>query len=239
MGLIDAIRSYVDQFVELFAQFDVPAAFWVTLQLTFFAGVGSLVLGTLLALLRISPVPSLRWAGTSYVNVLRNTPLTVIILFCNLGLFVQLGVTLSSPTSPTFFVDNNFRLAVLGLTVYHAAFVCEAVRSGVNTVPTGQAEAARAIGLAFLPTVRIVILPQAFRGAVAPLGNTLIALTKNSTVASAIGVAEASSLMRTMIEFRPDVIVAVFLTFAAGFVVLVLPVGLLITSLSRRLAVSR
>ena len=239
MGLIDAIRSYVDQFVELFAQFDVPAAFWVTLQLTFFAGVGSLVLGTLLALMRISPVPSLRWAGTSYVNVLRNTPLTVIILFCNLGLFVQLGVTLSSPTSPTFFVDNNFRLAVLGLTVYHAAFVCEAVRSGVNTVPTGQAEAARAIGLAFLPTVRIVILPQAFRGAVAPLGNTLIALTKNSTVASAIGVAEASSLMRTMIEFRPDVIVAVFLTFAAGFVVLVLPVGLLITSLSRRLAVSR
>ena len=239
MGLIDAIRSYVDQFVELFSQFDVPAAFWVTLQLTFFAGVGSLVLGTLLALLRISPVPSLRWAGTSYVNVLRNTPLTVIILFCNLGLFVQLGVTLSSPTSPTFFVDNNFRLAVLGLTVYHAAFVCEAVRSGVNTVPTGQAEAARAIGLAFLPTVRIVILPQAFRGAVAPLGNTLIALTKNSTVASAIGVAEASSLMRTLIEFRPDVIVAVFLTFAAGFVVLVLPVGLLITSLSRRLAVSR
>jgi len=239
VGLIDAIRSYVDQFVELFSQFDVPAAFWVTLQLTFFAGVGSLVLGTLLALLRISPVPSLRWAGTSYVNVLRNTPLTVIILFCNLGLFVQLGVTLSSPTSPTFFVDNNFRLAVLGLTVYHAAFVCEAVRSGVNTVPTGQAEAARAIGLAFLPTVRIVILPQAFRGAVAPLGNTLIALTKNSTVASAIGVAEASSLMRTLIEFRPDVIVAVFLTFAAGFVVLVLPVGLLITSLSRRLAVSR
>ncbi|MFL6112598.1 MAG: amino acid ABC transporter permease [Catenulispora sp.] len=236
---MDAIQSYLDQFAELFAQFDVPAAFWVTLQLTFFAGVGSLVVGTVLALMRISPVPSLRWAGTSYVNVLRNTPLTVIILFCNLGLFVQLGVTLASPTSPTFFVANNFRLAVLGLTVYHAAFVCEALRSGVNTVPTGQAEAARAIGLGFLPTVRIIILPQAFRGAVAPLGNTLIALTKNTTVASAIGVAEASALMRTMIEFRPDVIVAVFLTFAAGFVILVLPVGLLITSLSRRLAVSR
>lgn len=239
MAPIDAIRSYFDQYVELFAQFDVLAAFWVTLQLTFFSAIGSLVLGTLLALMRISPVPSLRWAGTTYVNLLRNTPLTVIILFCNLGLWAQLGMSLANPASQTYFQDNNFRLAVLGLTVYHAAFVCEAVRSGVNTVPTGQAEAARAIGLSFLPTVRIVILPQAFRGAIAPLGNTLIALTKNSTVASAIGVAEASALMRTMIEFRPDVILAIFLTFAAGFVVLVLPVGLLVTSLSRRLAVSR
>ena len=193
MGLIDAIRSYVDQFVELFAQFDVPAAFWVTLQLTFFAGVGSLVLGTLLALMRISPVPSLRWAGPATSTCCGTRRSRSSSCSATSGCSSQLGVTLSSPTSPTFFVDNNFRLAVLGLTVYHVVFVCEAVRSGVNTVPTGQAEAARAIGLAFLPTVRIVILPQAFRGAVAPLGNTLIALTKNSTVASAIGVAEASA----------------------------------------------
>ncbi|WP_276800428.1 ABC transporter permease subunit, partial [Cellulomonas iranensis] len=76
--------------------------------------------------------------------------------------------------------------------VYHAAFVCEALRSGVNTVPVGQAEAARAIGLGFWPAARLVILPQAFRGAVAPLGNVLIALIKNSTVAAAGSVAETS-----------------------------------------------
>ena len=127
----------------------------------------------------------------------------------------------------------------MGYRVYHAAFVCEAIRSGVNTVPLGQAEAARAIGLSFLPGARMVILPQAFRGAIAPLGNVLIALIKNTTVATAACVAEAAGLMKTMIEFRPDVIMAIFVTFAAGFIILVIPIGLLTTWLSRKLAVAR
>ncbi len=226
--------DYLSQFLSLFSQFDVPAAFWVNIKLTFFAAIIALVIGTVLAVMRISPLPSLRWAGSAYVNLLRNTPLTIIIVFCVLGLWSQLGVTLSSD-----FNENFFRLAVLGLAVYHAAFVCEALRSGVNTVPIGQAEAARAIGLGFLPTARLIILPQAFRGAVAPLGNTLIALAKNSTVAAAGSVAEASGLMKTMIEFRPDVIFAIFFTFALGFVIIVIPIGLATTSLSRRLAVTR
>jgi len=227
-------EGYLDQFLSLFDQFDVLAAFWVNIQLTAYAAVLALVIGTVLALMRISPVPSLRWAGATYVTLLRNTPLTIIIVFCVLGLWGQLGLTLSSD-----FQTNFFRLAVLGLAIYHAAFVCEALRSGVNTVPVGQAEAARAIGLGFWPAARLVILPQAFRGAVAPLGNVLIALIKNSTVAAAGSVAETSGLMRTMIEFRPDVIFAIFLTFAIGYVIIVVPVGLATTSLSRRLAVAR
>lgn len=227
-------EGYLAQFLSLFEQFDVLAAFWVNIQLTAYAAVLALVLGTVLAVMRISPVPSLRWAGATYVTLLRNTPLTIIVVFCVLGLWGQLGITLSAD-----FQTNFFRLAAIGLGVYHAAFVCEALRSGVNTVPVGQAEAARAIGLGFWPAARLVILPQAFRGAVAPLGNVLIALIKNSTVAAAGSVAEASGLMRTMIEFRPDVILAVFFVFALGFVVLVVPVGLLTTSLSRRLAVAR
>jgi glutamate transport system permease protein len=107
-------------------------------------------------------------------------------------------------------------------------------------VPVGQAEAARAIGLSFLPAARMVILPQAFRGAVAPLGNTLIALIKNSTVAAAAGVStETSTLMKTMIEFNSSMVFAIFGIFAIGFVVIVVPVGLVTTALSRRLAVSR
>ena len=226
--------DFLQQFLSLFDQFDVPAAFWVNIQLTFYAAIIALVLGTVLAVMRISPVPSLRWAGSTYVTLLRNTPLTIIMVFCVLGLWGQLGLTLS-----TNFQTNFFRLAVLGLSVYHAAFVCEALRSGINTVPVGQAEAARAIGLSFWPAARLVILPQAFRGSVAPLGNVLIALTKNSTVAAAASVAEASGLMRTMIEFRPDVILAIFLTFALGFVIIVVPIGLATTALSRRLAVAR
>jgi len=225
----------VENYLSIFTEYDIPGAFWVNIQLTFWAAIGALVLGTILALLRISPVGSFQAIGTSYVNLIRNTPLTIIILFCVLALYGQLGFVLSSD-----FQNNFFRLAVLGLAVYHAAFVCEAIRSGVNTVPLGQAEAARAIGLSFLPAARMVILPQAFRGAIVPLGNTLIALIKNSTVAAVGSVAtESSSVMKTMIEFRADIVIPIFLTFAVGFVIIVIPVGLLTTWASKKLAVAR
>lgn len=227
--------DFLSQFAALFAEYDVPGAFWVNIQLTFWAAIFSLILGTVLALMRISPIASLQWAGAAYVNILRNTPLTVIMTFLFLAVWTQLQISLSDD-----FAQNFFRFGVVGLTVYHAAFVCEAIRSGVNTVPLGQAEAARAIGLSFLPAARLIILPQAFRGAVAPLGNTLIALLKNSTVAAAVSVStETSTLMREMIESNANYIYAIFMTFAIGFVVLVIPIGLLTTYLSNRLAVRR
>jgi glutamate transport system permease protein len=136
------------------------------------------------------------------------------------------------------FKVQGFRLALLGLAAYHAAFVCEAVRSGINTVPVGQAEAARAIGLSFSQVLRIIILPQAFRAVITPLANVLIALTKNTTVAAAIGVAEAAALMKTMIENEAQTI-AIGAVFAFGFVVLTLPTGLLLGWLGKRLAVKR
>lgn len=224
----------MDDILSLYSEYDVVGAFWANIQLSFWAAIFSLILGTILAVMRISPVPSFQWIGASYVNIFRNTPLTIIILFGVLALNSQLGVSLDQD-----FQQNFFKLAILGLSVYHAAFVCEAIRSGVNTVPLGQAEAARAIGLSFVPAAWLVILPQAFRGAIAPLGNVLIALIKNSTVATAGSVAETSGLMKTMIEFRPDVIIPIFLTFAIGFVIIVIPVGLLTTWLSKKLAVSR
>jgi glutamate transport system permease protein len=228
------VNDYLTDFASLFAQYDVPGAFWVNLQLTFWAAIGSAVLGALVALMRISPIASLRLLGTAYVNLFRNTPLTIILVFLVLGVWSQLGINLSSD-----FNRNFFLYAVIGLSLYHAAFVCEAIRSGVNTVPAGQAEAARAIGLSFLPAARLIVFPQALRGAITPLGNTLIALTKNTTVAAAASVTEISSLMKTMIEFRPDVIIAIFLVVALGFVLIVVPVGLLTTWASRKLAVKR
>ena len=224
--------------VEILEKYDVLAAFWMTVYLTFFAAIGSLVIGTVLAVMRVSPVGVLRGLGAFYVNTVRNTPLTLILLFCVLGVLYVLQVPLAPTDSPTSVRDNAIRWAIVGLSVYHAAFVCEALRSGVNTVDRGQAEAARAIGLTFPQSMREVILPQAFRGAIAPLGSVLIALTKNTTVASIIGVAEASGLMKTIIE-NETASVTVFLVFAIGFVILTLPVGVFFTSLSRRLAVKR
>lgn len=216
----------------------IVEAFWTTIQLTVYSGVGALVLGTLLAAMRLAPVPVLRWLGTTYVNVVRNTPLTLIILFCSFGLAGTMGITLVDPNSRTSIEDSNFRLAVLGLALYTAAFVCETVRSGVNTVPLGQAEAARSLGLTFGQNLRLILMPQAFRAVIIPLGSVLIALTKNTTIASAIGVAEAALLMKEMIE-NTAAILTVGSIFAAGFVILTLPTGLFFGWLGKRMAVNR
>ncbi|MEU3842063.1 amino acid ABC transporter permease [Streptomyces sp. NPDC028635] len=215
--------------------YDVLGAFWMTVKLTVFSAVGSLIWGTLLAAMRVSPVPLMRGFGTAYVNIVRNIPLTVIIVFSSLGLADIFGVTLGASDD---FKLQGFRLAILGLVAYTAAFVCEAIRSGINTVPLGQAEAARAIGLNFSQTLRLVVLPQAFRAVIGPLANVLIALTKNTTVAAAIGVAEAASLMKSMIENEAQTL-AIGAIFALGFVVLTLPTGLILGWLGKRLAVKR
>ncbi|MFJ9726772.1 amino acid ABC transporter permease [Streptomyces sp. NPDC101209] len=214
--------------------YDVLGAFWMTVKLTVISALGSLVWGTLLAAMRVSPVPLMRGFGTAYVNIVRNIPLTVIIVFNSLGLADIFGVTMGA----TDFKIQGFRLAVLGFVAYTAAFVCEAVRSGINTVPLGQAEAARAIGLSFSQTLRLIVLPQAFRAVIGPLANVLIALTKNTTVAAAIGVAEAAALMKTMIENEAQTLL-IGVVFALGFVVLTLPTGLILGWLGKRLAVKR
>ncbi|MEE1815423.1 amino acid ABC transporter permease [Streptomyces sp. NPDC004288] len=214
--------------------YDLLGAFWVTVQLTVYSAIGSLVWGTLLAAMRVSPVPLMRGFGTVYVNIVRNIPLTVIIVFTSLGLFQTLGVTLGADR----FTTINFRLAVLGLTAYTSAFVCEALRSGINTVPLGQVEAARAIGLNFPQVLRLIVLPQAFRSVVGPLANVLIALTKNTTVAAAIGVAEAALLMREMIENEAQLLL-ISAIFAVGFLCLTLPTGLFLGWVAKKVAVKR
>lgn len=224
--------------IDIVREYPILGAFGMTIYLTFFSAIGALVLGTILAIMRVSPVRVLRVLGATYVNIVRNTPLTLILVFASLGMLFILEINLASPDSPTFLKDSAIRWAIVGLAVYTAAFVCEALRSGVNTVPAGQAEAARSIGLTFGQSLREVILPQAFRGSLAPLGSVLIALTKNTTVASIIGVAEASGLMKEIIENETGGL-PVFFIFALGFVILTLPIGVLFTSLSRRLAVHR
>lgn len=208
----------------------------MTIKLTVLSAIGALIIGTIIAAMRVSPIPVARAIATAYVTIFRNTPLTLIILFTSFGLYQTMGVALAPENSSSFLVDNNFRLAILGLSVYTASFVAESLRSGINTVPVGQAEAGRSLGMTFTQNITIVVLPQAFRAVIGPLGSVLIALTKNTTIASVIGVAEASLLMKTMIE-NEAAIFAVGGLFALGFVVLTLPTGLLFGYLSKRLAV--
>jgi glutamate transport system permease protein len=225
--------------VDLLEKYDVLGAFWVNVQLTIYSALGALVWGTALAAMRVGPVPIIRWFGTAYVNILRNTPLTILVLFASLGLASTLGITLADAESTTSIADSAFRLAVLAFVVYTSTFVCEAIRAGINTVPVGQAEAARALGMGFGRVLVTIVLPQAFRAIVGPLASVLIALTKNTTVAAVIGVGEAALLMSEMVENESDVLFLVFALFALGFVVLTLPTGLLLGWVARRAQVTQ
>jgi glutamate transport system permease protein len=214
---------------------DVAAAFWATIRLSAMTGVLSMIAGTLLAAMRVAPTPVLRAAGTLYVNTVRNTPLTLVLLFCSLGLSDTLHFQIAGSVGSSI---NYYWLAVFGFSAYTTAFVCEALRSGINTVPFGQAEAARAIGLTFTQSLRLVILPQAFRAVIAPMGSVMIAMIKNSTVVLVASYAEASALMKQMFE-EHGATLPVFLGFAIGFMVLTLPTGLIFGWAAKRWAVLR
>jgi glutamate transport system permease protein len=170
----------VDVLIAEFPRF--VGGFVGTLRLCLFAAVGALILGTVLAAFRVSPVPPLRFVGLSWVTVFRNSPLVVTLFIFAFGL-PQVGIVF-----PTFNGNAFFWPGVAGLICYTAAFVCEAVRSGINSVPPGQAEAARAVGLTFQQTLGTVVLPQAFRTVVPPLGSVIIAMIKNSAIVGAFGV---------------------------------------------------
>lgn len=225
----------VEDLVGLFEEYNILGAFWVTVQLAVYSAIGSLIWGTILAAMRVSPVPIMRGFATAYINVIRNTPLTVIIVATSLGLWQTMGATMGSDRFDT----THFRLAVLGLTVYTACFVCESVRSGINTVDVGQAEAARALGLNFGQVLGLVVLPQAFRSVIGPLASVLIALTKNTTIAAAIGVSEAALLMKEMIENEAHLLFLIFGVTALGFVLLTLPTGLILGRVATKVAVKR
>lgn len=202
--------------------------FRTTLSLTLISATIALVLGTVLGAFRVSPVAPLRWFGTTYVELVRNTPLTLVFIFF---VFVapQLGFTPSS-----FFVP-----AVMALSIYTAAFVCEAVRSGVNSVGVGQAEAARAVGLTFSQTLQAIILPQALRTVIPPLINIFIALTKNSSVAGGFFVAELFGVGRQLTTANPGDVVAVLVGVAVFYLVITIPAGILAGVVERRVAFAR
>ena len=211
----------------------VTGFLWI-LKLTAAGAAGAFVIGVLLAAMRVSPIPVLRAFGATWVNTFRNTPLTLIIFFCYFGLFSSLGLSLADA------IDlNNYWLGVIGLSVYTAAFVCEAIRSGINTVPAGQSEAARAIGMSFIQTLTMIILPQAGRAVVAPMGSIFIALAKNSTIVGTIGLAEASNAMKELINANGDQVITIFLVFAGTFAVVLIPTGYAFGWLANRLAVKR
>ena len=209
---------------------DYGDLFWegfkTTLSLTVLSFLIAMAIGIVVASMRVSPIRPLRAAGLVYVETFRNIPLLLILLFTVFGL-PKLGVTI-----------DFFPAAVAGCSLYTGAFVAEAVRSGINAVGLGQGEAARSIGLTFGQSMRFVVLPQALRNVVAPLANVFIALTKNTSIASAISVVELTTVLSRVIEGTSEGILTLTVV-SLLYMCITIPAGLLAGVVERRVRILR
>jgi len=215
---VDSVLDNLDVYVD---------GFTTTVSLTLVAAVGALILGTLIAAMRVSPVPPLRGAGSLYVTLVRNTPLTVVFFLVFFGL-PEVDITFSF-----------FTFAVVALSLYTAAFVAEAVRAGINSVQAGQAEACRSVGMTFGQTLRLVVLPQAFANSIPPLASVFIALLKNTSIASAFFVADALQRTQGLINSNAQAVLWILAGTAIGYLILALGASLLFSLLERSVKVAR
>ncbi|HEY3686274.1 MAG TPA: amino acid ABC transporter permease [Streptosporangiaceae bacterium] len=205
---------------------EIGGGLLVTLELTVLAFAGALVLGTIVAVFRISPLPPLRALGLAYVEVFRNIPLLMLLVLIAFGL-PEAGLKLSL-----------FASATVGMGMYAAAYVCEAIRSGVQTIGAGQVEAARAIGLTFGQVLRHVVLPQAFRSMAQPLGNIFIAVALGTSLSASIGLMDLTGVTRLLNVAYAEPI-ATFAAAAVCYVLITLSGGLLTGAVERRARILR
>jgi glutamate transport system permease protein len=197
-----------------------------TVTLTVLSFAAAFVIGTVVAAFRVSPVPPLRAAGTFYVGTVRNTPLAVLMVLFFFAL-PDVGILYSS-----------FVSAIIVLSAYTGAFVAETIRAGINAVARGQGEAARALGLTFPQVLRIIVLPQALRTVVGPLGSIFIALIKNSALAALISVSDLADTAEQLITDTAQPI-PIFIGAAFAYLLLTIPSGLLVGKLERKFAIKR
>jgi glutamate transport system permease protein len=215
---VDALTDNFDAILE---------GFWLTIQLLVISGLIATVVGTFLAAMRVAPVRVMNAIGTSYVNVFRNTPLLVLFIIVVNG-FPELGINL-----------GFFTMAVIACSSYTAAFVCEAVRSGINAVDVGQAEAARAVGMTFNQTMGVIVLPQAFRAVVPPMASVFIALAKNTSIAAGFAVTDLTAALQRLANVNADQLLAVFAAVVLGYLAITLPSAWLIRLIENRVAIVR
>jgi glutamate transport system permease protein len=199
----------------------------VTLELTACVFALSVLLGVLLAVCRISPVVPLRLAAAFYVTAFRSVPLLVLLTVFVFGL-PEVGL-----------VYSLFWTAVTAMSLYWAAFFCEAVRSGIRTVPAGQVEAGRALGLGFGQLLRFVVLPQALRAMVQPMATLLIAVALNSSLAAAVGVTGELTGQTELLDQQYAQPLVTFGAAAVCYVALAMGIGALAALIDRKVRVAR
>lgn len=203
--------------------------FSTTLYLSVVAGITSLAWGTILAIFRVSPVGPLRSFSAAYVEIFRNTPLTLLFLFFLVAASQLLGVV----------VPIGRPMALIAMTLYTASFVAEVIRSGVNSVAIGQAEAARSVGMSFMQTLRLIILPQALRSVYPPLVSVYVAHIKNTSVAAGFATTELTAVFYRLANANPGDQLILFAGIATCYLVLTIPLGLFSQVLEKKGAIAR
>ncbi len=196
----------------------------VTLQVSVLAWLLAVAIGVVVALLRVTRSRVARFLGTAYVEFVRNVPLLVLIFFLFFAL-PDIGITLS-----------GFWAGVIGLGVYTGAFIGEVLRSGILGVPRGQLEAALSSGLTYLQAMRLVILPQAIRTTIPPLGNQTINLIKNSSLTAAVSVFDILGTAN-LIGSRTFAFTPVYIGAAMLYLVLTIPAAIGVNAVERRLRI--
>jgi glutamate transport system permease protein len=215
--------------------------FSATLLVSMVAGVLAFVWGVVLAGFRVSPIGPLRTFGAAYVNVVRNSPLTLMFLFLGGATSALVGIVVPVSKNTYFGVtfNNGVIFAILALTLYTATFVCEVVRSGINSVGVGQAEAARSMGLTFGQTLTQVVLPQAFRSVVPPLINVFVAHIKNSSVAAGFAMTELVAVANRLSNANPGDVFTIFMGIGVAYLAITIPLSVAAEQLEKKVAVVR
>jgi His/Glu/Gln/Arg/opine family amino acid ABC transporter permease subunit len=211
---------------ENFPQF--ASGFWVTVQLVAVSFVIAMVVGTVVAALRVAPLKILNRIGGIYVEIFRNTPLLVILIISFAGL------------RRAGFDVQRFWAGWFSLGLYTAAYIAETLRSGVFAVGKGQIEASLSLGFTYPETLRRIILPQAFRTVIPPIGNLVIAMVKNSAVigVSLLAIQDLLKKARIINTGNPQTN-EIFFWAAVGFLLLTIPTTFLVRYLEKRLVIRR
>jgi glutamate transport system permease protein len=197
-----------------------------TLLVFVLAGVGSIILGTLITVARVSPIPLLRAAAFAYVQFFLNIPLLALLI---IAVFALPDAGVIGPLLPT---------AIITLAVYEAAYVAEAVRSGVNTIAVGQLEAARALGLTQPQTLSLIVVPQALRAVVQPLCNVMIALVMNTALLAAVGIVEITAATNVLNQQLAQPI-PIYTGSGLVYMIIALVVGFTAGWVERKVAIKR
>lgn len=218
-----------ERYIEAF-RFILPGV-KITLQVTFLAYALALVIGLIAGLMRVSKNPVLYALSTLYVEIIRGLPMLVILLYA--GYVISPAIRDATHRAITF---SDLQEGVIGLGIGYGAYLAEVYRAGIESIHRGQMEAARSLGMTYMQAMRYVILPQAIRRILPPLGNDFIAMLKDSSLIALLAIPDLLQMGRLFVS-RTFRAFEGYNSVALLYLVMTLFLSLLVRTIERRWSV--